>query len=201
MVLAIVFVFISVGSAFLLPLVPRTMIHVGLPVSLLYNVYLKRFIVFKNLFTGLANTGVILVGSLLTDNFLEPFAVFLAVLGFLFSYSYEIMLDIMDVAGDRVNSVETIPSRFGIEKAALISVSIGVATILVSPLPFIINLDHRLFHDPTFLVIAGISMIDRAGVLGRLQVDQSPENIRKLKKHMFRNLQISGLGYLIGILV
>lgn len=200
-VLAIAFIAISIGSAFLLPRVPRTLIHIGLPVSLLYNVYLKRFLVFKNLFTGLANTGVIMVGGLLVDNSLEPFAVYLAVLGFLFSYSYEIMLDIGDVAGDRVNGVETIPGRFGTDKAAFISVVLGAATIIISPLPFFINYDPRLFHDSIFLVVVFISMTHRARVLMRLRADQSPENITKLKRQMFRNLQISGLGYLMGLLV
>jgi len=94
------------------------MIFIGLPVSLTYNLYLKKYIVFKNLFTGLANIGVILIGALIVDSVIEPLAYYIALVGFFFSLSYEVMLDIADVQGDVAMGVETIASRFGGRKAA-----------------------------------------------------------------------------------
>lgn len=198
---AVIAIFASVILASRLPNEPRLLVLIGLPASLLYNVYLKRFILLKNLFTGLANSGVVLVGAAVSGNVFNPLVLYLAVLGFLFSFSYEVMLDMADTKGDALNGVRTFPNLLGVEKAKWISIIIGALTIFLNPLPYFINYDHRLFHDPVFLVIAVVSMTDRARVLTRLQADQSPENVRKLKKHMFRNLQISGLGYLIGILI
>ena len=107
--------------------IPGAMIIVGLPVSLAYNLYLKKRLVFKNLFTGLANVGVILLGTLVVDKVVEPLAVYLAVVVFFFSLSYEVMLDIADVQGDAAMGVETVASRFGGRKAAWLSILIGLA--------------------------------------------------------------------------
>ena len=191
---------LAIGFASILPSAPKTMILIGLPFTLGYNVFLKRFLLFKNLFTGLANSGIVLVSASITGMHIDPFVLFLTVFGFFFSLSYEIMLDIADVEGDNQNGVETIPVRFGVEKAVLISTFFGVITILMSPVPFFIDLDSRLLSNPVFLLIALGSIIDRSNILLGLQRDQSPETVLKLKTRLFRNLQVSGLGYLVGIL-
>lgn len=201
LVLAFICGVLAVGFSFLLPKDPRLMILVGLPFTLAYNVYLKRFIAFKNLFTGFANAGVVLVGAAVSGAHLDPLVLFLAVLGFLFSVSYEVMLDIADVEGDRKNGVETIPVRYGLERAVLVSVLVGVVTMVLSPLPFFIGIENRLRGDSLFLVLALVSVVDRARVLRGLTLDQSPNKVLELKGRLFRNLQVSGLVYLIGILV
>lgn len=193
-------ILVSVSFALLLPGTPRVLILAGLPLSLVYNIHLKRFLMFKNLFTGLANVGVILVGGLLVDNPIEPLVYYLALVGFFFSLSYEVMLDIADVKGDKANGVETIPGRFGVTNAAWFSVLIGLGAVFANPLPFFIQFDSRLFHDPLFLGLVLISVINRLMISRELIRDQSPSNVRRLKKRLFRNLQIGGIGYLIGFL-
>lgn len=201
--IASVFLFgvLAVGLAFQLPRVSKTMILVGLPFTLAYNIYLKRFLLFKNLFTGFANTGVVMVGASITGAHFDPIVVFLAVLGFFFSVSYESMLDIADVEGDISNGISTIPARFGVEKGVLFSVLIGGGTAIVSPIPFLIEFDARLLHDPVFLILILATIADRLRIMWMLWEDQSPGNVLRLKKKLFRNLQFSGLGYLIGILI
>ncbi len=180
--------------------IPRVMIMVGLPVSLAYNLYLKRYLVFKNLFTGLANVGVILVGALVLDNNVETLAWYLAFISFFFSISYEVMLDIADVKGDLAMGVQTIPGRFGTRKAAWLSVIIGIGAVFVNPLPFFIQVDPRLFRDYLFLGLVMLSVANRLLISRELLMDQSPENVWRLKKRLFRNLQMGGITYLIGFL-
>lgn len=198
---AIIFGILATSLAFLLPESSKILILIGLPFTLAYNIYLKRYLFLKNLFTGLANMGVVLVGASITRAHFSPLVVFLAVIGFLFSFCYEVMLDIADVEGDRVNCIETIPVRFGVKNAVRVSVLFGVATMLIGPLPFLINLDKRLFFDPLFLLLVFVSVVDRGKILWRLREDQRVENVMELKVRLFRNLQISGLCYLLGILV
>ena len=181
--------------------IPRAMILIGLPVSLAYNLHLKKYLMFKNLFTGLANVGVILLGALVTDTTIEPLAVYIAAVGFFFSLSYEVMLDIADVQGDAAMGVETIASRFGRRNAAWLSILIGVGAVFADPLPFFIQVDNRLFRDHLFLGLILIPVLNRLRISGALLRDQSPENIRNLKKGLFRNLQLGGICYLIGILL
>jgi geranylgeranylglycerol-phosphate geranylgeranyltransferase len=187
--------------AFQMRPIPGAMIMVGLPVSLAYNLYLKKRLIFKNLFTGLANVGVILLGALVTDNVVEPLAVYLAVVVFFFSLSYEVMLDIADVHGDAATGVETVASRFGGRKAAWLSILIGLGAVFADPLPFFIHVDSRLFQDYLFLILILIPVLNRLRISASLLRDHSPENIRYLKKGLFRNLQLGGLCYLIGILL
>ncbi len=180
--------------------IPRVMIMAGLPVSLAYNLYLKRYLAFKNLFTGLANVGVILVGALVLDNIVETLAWYLTFIGFFFSISYEVMLDIADVKGDLAMGVQTIPGRFGTRKAAWLSVIIGIGAVFVNPLPFFIQVDPRLFRDYLFLGLVMLSVANRLLISRELLIDQSPENVWRLKKRLFRNLQMGGITYLIGFL-
>lgn len=181
--------------------IPRAMILIGLPVSLAYNLHLKKHLVFKNLFTGLANVGVILLGALVTDTTIEPLAAYIAAVGFFFSISYEVMLDIADVPGDTAMGVETIAGRYGRRNAAWLSTIIGVGAVFAAPLPFFVNVDSRLFRDYLFLSLTLVPVVNRLRISGALLMDQSPENIRGLKRGLFRNLQLGGFCYLIGILL
>ena len=181
--------------------VPRLMIFIGLPVSLAYNLYLKKYIVFKNLFTGLANIGVILVGALIVDSVIEPLAYYIALVGFFFSLSYEVMLDIADAEGDRANGVETIPVRYGERNAAFLSILIGLGAVVADPLPFFLQLDSRLFRDYLFLALILVPVANRIWISRALIYDHSPENVLRLKRRLFRNLQLGGVCYLIGFLM
>jgi 4-hydroxybenzoate polyprenyltransferase len=180
--------------------IPRYIIMLGLPASLVYNIYLKKYLIFKNMFTGLANVGVILLGSLVVDNVVEPIAYYIAVIGFFFSISYEIMLDIADVEGDKAMAVDTVPVKFGKKNAAYFSIFIGIFSVLANTLPFFIKVDARLFRDYLFLSLIMIPIINRLLISKNLLHDQSAENIYLLKKKTFKNLQLGGLCYLIGFL-
>ena len=85
-------VFLSATLAYVLSLFlntyPRLLLIIGLPISLFYNIYLKRYLVFKNLFTSLANVGVIFMGALVLDTIIEPLAYFLAFISFFFSFFF-----------------------------------------------------------------------------------------------------------------
>ena len=192
---------LAVGLSMFLNPIPRFMVLAGLPVSLLYNVYLKRYLIFKNLFTGLANVGVILMGALIVDSVIEPLAYYIALVGFFFSISYEVMLDIGDIEGDRAMGVETIPVRFGRRNAALLSIVIGLGAVFADPLPFFVHVDSRLFGDYVFLVLILVPVVNRMLISRALLLDHSPENIRGLRKRLFRNLQLGGVCYLIGFLL
>jgi 4-hydroxybenzoate polyprenyltransferase len=198
--LAILSSIVALVLALQLNPIPRYMIMLGLPISLGYNLYLKKYLAFKNLFTGLANTGVILLGSLIVDNIIEPIAYYISAIGFFFSISYEVMLDIADVEGDKAMAINTLPIRFGKKNAAYLSIIIGVGSVLANTLPFFIQVDTRLYRDYLFLALIAIPILNRLLISRDLLRDQSSENIHQLKKKTFRNLQLGGLCYLIGFL-
>jgi len=191
----------ALALSLLLAPIPRALIIVGLPASLAYNLSLKRHLLLKNTFTGLANVGVALMGALTADAVLEPLAIYIAAIGFFFSLSYEAMLDIADAEGDRTQGVETLPNRFGPRKAAIFSILIGAGAIIADPLPFFVRVDPRLFGDYLFLALILFPVVNRLRISASLLRDQSRENIFHLKKRAFRNLQLGCLCYLVGFLV
>ena len=141
------------------------------------------------------------MGTLLTDTVIEPLAYYLAIIGFFFSLSYEVMIDIGDVEGDRTMGVETIPVRYGQRIAAWLSILIGLGAVFADPLPFFIRIDPRLFNDKIFLILILIPIYNRIRISKMLLNDYSSENIYVLKKKLFRNLQLGGICYLIGFLL
>lgn len=192
---------LALALSLLLNPLPRFMIFIGLPLSLAYNLGLKKHILLKNSFTGLANVGVVLMGALVSDALLEPLAIYIVVIGFFFSLSYEIMLDIADIEGDRTLGIETLPIRLGSRNAAWLSILIGAGAVLANSLPFFILVDPRLFGDHLFLALTLLLVVNRLRISRSLLDDRSPENIFHLKKRLFRNLQLGGLCYLIGFLL
>lgn len=192
---------LALALSLLLNPLPRFMIFIGLPLSLAYNLGLKKHILLKNSFTGLANVGVVLMGALVSDALLEPLAIYIVVIGFFFSLSYEIMLDIADIEGDRALGIETLPIRLGSRNAAWLSILIGAGAVLANSFPFFILVDPRLFGDHLFLALTLLLVVNRLRISRSLLDDRSPENIFHLKKRLFRNLQLGGLCYLIGFLL
>jgi 4-hydroxybenzoate polyprenyltransferase len=202
---ALITVVISTAVALILSLllnpVARLLILIGLPTSLFYNLFLKKYLFFKNAFVGLANVGIVLIGSLISDVVVEPLAIYIAVIGFFFSISYETMLDIADMEGDKEKGIDTLPNRFGVKKTVTLSLIFGFGAIIVDPLPFFIEIDSRLSGDYLFLLLILLPIINRLLISRSLIKDQSPENIFRLKKRIFRNLQLGCLCYLIGFLL
>ncbi len=80
-------------------------------------------------------------------------------------------------------------------------VSINRAQGFVNPLPFFIQVDPMLFRDYLSLGLIILSIVNRVLISRELLMDQSPENAWRLKKRVFRNLQMVGITYLIWVLV
>ena len=178
----------------------RRLVLVGLPISLFYNLGIKRILILKNASIAFANVGIILLGSIVSDTVLEPLTLYFAIIGFFVGLSYEVMLDIADVEGDRALGIETIPTRFGVNAAAWFSIILGIGGVIIDPLPFFIHVDPRLYGDYLFLFLILIPVISRIGISKSLFEDQSKENIFRLKKKVFRNIQLGCVCFLIGML-
>lgn len=191
---------LALGLTLFLNPTARLLVLVGLPVSLFYHVGVKRVFLLKNAFIGLTNVGIVLLGSLVSDAVVEPVAVYIASIGFFVGISYEIMLDIADVQGDRAHGIDTIPARFGVKTASWVSVILGLGAVVVDPLPYFVMVDPRLHGDALFLLLILVPVILRLSISISLYRDQSRENVLRLKKRAFRNLQLGCLCFLVGIL-
>lgn len=187
-------------SLFLRPMA-RFLILAGLPISLIYNLLLKKIFLIKNATVASVNVGIVLLGSIVVDGSLETMALYIAVVGFFVGLSYEIMLDIADVEGDGIKGIMSLPVKLGKKRAAWISILLGLGALVVDPLPFFVKIDTRLYRDPIFLLAMLIPIALRLDIIKSLYTDQSNNNIFSLKKKVFRNIQLGCACFLLGILV
>jgi len=166
-----------------------------------YSLGLKKKILIKNFLIAYSYSGTILFGSLVTDAILEPIIIYFAFMGFIVGLGSEIMFDIADVEGDKELGINTIPNKFGVKRAAKVSVILYSIIILMDPLPFFVLIDSRLYFDPLFLILILIPVISYVFLSISLLKNQTKENTLKLRKLIFVIMQVGVLAYLIGVLV
>jgi len=167
----------------------------------LYSLGLKRIFLFKNLLIAGSYSATILFGSLISDSFLEPITIYFAIMGFIVGLGSEIMFDIADIKGDKVQHVKTIPNKFGTKKAAILSIFTYFVIIVLDPLPFYVFIDSRFYFDYVFLSLICIPILGYIFLSISLFKNQTKENTVKLRKLIFLVMQIGTIAYLIGALV
>ena len=174
---------------------------ISVPIFYIYSMGLKKKVLIKNLLIAYSYAVTILFGSLVSDALLEPIIVYFAIMGFIVGLGSEIMFDIADVEGDKKLGINTIPNKFGLKIAAVISVILYCIIIVMDPLPFFIFIDSRLYFDLLFLILILIPVISYVFLSVSLLKNQSKENTLKLRKLIFVIMQIGTLAYLVGVLI
>lgn len=178
-----------------------SLVLVSLPLFFLYSLGMKRIIFVKNILVAYAFVATALLGSLVSDAILEPLIVYFASMAFIVGVGVEIMLDIGDVEGDKQLGIETLPTRFGTETAAQVSVVLYGVIMILDPLPFFVMIDPRLFLDYAFLSLILIPVASYFFMSKSLIKDQTKENVFRLKKRVSMTMQVGCMAYLIGVLL
>lgn len=174
---------------------------ISVSIFYIYSMGLKKKVLIKNILIAYSYAVTILFGSLVSDALLEPIIMYFAIMGFIVGLGSEIMFDIADVEGDKKLGINTIPNKFGLKFAAIISVILYSIIIVMDPLPFFILIDSRLYFDLIFLILILIPVISYVFLSISLLKNQSKENTLKLRKLIFVIMQIGTLSYLVGVLI
>jgi len=201
LITAILLLFIDLILVLFLNRVALVIALVSIPIFYIYSLGLKKKVLVKNVLIAYSYTGTIIFGSLLTDAILEPIIIYFALMGFIVGLGSEIMFDIADVEGDKKLGINTIPHKFGVKSAAIVSVVLYAIIIIMDPLPFFILIDSRLYFDPLFLMLILIPVISYVFLSISLLKNHTKENTLKLRKLIFVIMQVGVLSYLIGVLI
>lgn len=105
---------------------------------ILYSYILKRLIFIGNLIISFLCGLVFLYGGLSVGK-VTP-TIVPAVFSFLFHLGREILKDVEDIEGDRRSGVNTVPIQFGLRKAILLSTSIYLTLMALTPLPYLLGI-------------------------------------------------------------
>ena len=103
----------------------------------MYELYTKKFGIMGNITVAFISSIAFTFGGAAVGNPLATLP--LTILGFLIIFGREILMDIRDADGDKQLRL-TLPHQIGIKNASLICSVILLLAIVVSPLPYILNI-------------------------------------------------------------
>jgi geranylgeranylglycerol-phosphate geranylgeranyltransferase len=112
---------------------------------------------------------------------------------FLSNTGREITKGIVDVKGDKMQNVKTLAVRYGEKTAALVAAFFYISAVLLSPIPWLLNL-VTLWFVP-LVAITDFGLVASSFLLIR---DYSRENARKVKKTVLLWFIIGLLAFIVG---
>lgn len=135
-------------------------------------------------------------GSVAIVNEVELNVLIFASIAFLSNTGREITKGIVDIQGDRTQNVKTLAVRFGEKTAALSAVIFYVLAVLLSPIPWLLNLVSFWFVP--FVIITDFGLVVSSL---RLLGDYSRENARKIKNTILLWFIIGLLAFVAGAML
>lgn len=179
----------------------RGLVLLSLPLFYLYSAGLKRLPIVKNLVVAFAFAVTILFGAVVSDDLVEPLAAYFALMGFVVGLAFDVMLDLIDLEGDRAAGISTLPAVLGPGGAALFSTLLYALIMVLDPLPFFLMIDSRLHGDYVFLAAITVPVLSYLSVSRALLRDQAPGGVLGLRGRVVSTMQAGCVAYLLGVLL
>src|SRR2546425_4765730 len=129
----------------------------------------------------------------LAVNSIRPLLFIFSVVAFLANFAREIAKGIADVKGDSLRQVRTLAVVRGTKVAALASTGLFIIAVLLSFLPPFLETISWLYFPP--VIIADVGFLYSAY---RLVGNQTPENVRAVKRHVLLWMLLGLVGFLLG---
>jgi len=134
-------------------------------------------------------------GNYIVANTIEMNVLIFALMVFLPNTGREITKGIVDVKGDKMQNVKTLAVRFGEKNAAVAAAIFYLVAVLLSPIPWLLNLVSLWFIP--LVAITDLGLVASSLVLLK---DYSRENARKVKKTVLLWFIFALLAFVIGVL-
>ncbi len=164
----------------------------------LYNVKLKEFGIFGNMYIAFSMCTPFIFGSVVVANTITPQIAVLSIIAFLSGVAREIMKGIEDVEGDAIRGVKTVARVKGVEFASKLSASLFLIAVALSLVPFLSLERYRL--DLKYLIPVIVTDIMLIRISFELIGRHEPEDIRRYRKQTLVALTFGLVGFLIGAL-
>jgi len=132
-------------------------------------------------------------GSATTINTLSLNVMLSASMAFLSNTGREITKGIVDVQGDKTKNIQTLAVRYGEKTAAVAATLFYLSAVLLSPLPWLLNLVTIWFIP--LVAITDVGLVASSAMLLK---NYSRENAKKIKKLVLLWLLIALLAFIIG---
>jgi geranylgeranylglycerol-phosphate geranylgeranyltransferase len=193
--LAYAFILTAVGfiAAFLTNLLCLVIAIVAWIVFITYTTVGKRSGLPGNFLVSTCVAIPFLYGSAATLNTLSLNVSLFASMAFLSNTGREITKGIVDVQGDKTKNIQTLAVRFGEKTAAVAAALFYLLAVLLSPIPWLLNLVSVWFTP-----LVAITDVGLAASSAILLKDYSRENAKKIKKLVLLWFLIGLLAFIMG---
>ena len=129
----------------------------------------------------------------LAVNSIGPLLFIFSVVAFLANFAREVAKGIADMKGDSLRQVRTLAVVRGTKVAALASTGLFIIAVLLSFLPPLLESISWLYFPP--VIVADVGFLYSAY---RLVNNQSPENVRAVKRRVLLWMLLGLVGFLLG---
>jgi geranylgeranylglycerol-phosphate geranylgeranyltransferase len=163
-------------------------------VSVTYVTAGKRTGLVGNFLVSLCVTIPFIYGSLAVNAINSNVLIFASMV-FLSNTGREITKGIMDVEGDKVQNVRTLAVRYGEKMAAGVAAVSYLLAVILSPLPWLLNIVSLWFIP--FVAITDAGLVISSAMLLK---DYSRENARRVKKQVLAWFLIGLVAFMVGSL-
>ena len=164
-------------------------------VSVAYATVGKRTGLLGNFLVSACVSIPFIYGSLAVTNTIELNVLIFASMAFLSNTGREITKGIVDVQGDRTMNVQTLAVRYGEKNAAIAATIFYSLAVLLSPIPWLLNLVSFWF-----IPLVAITDFGLAASSFMLLKDYSRENARKIKRMVLLWFAIGLLAFIFGVI-
>jgi len=134
-------------------------------------------------------------GSIAVTNTVELNVLLFASMAFLSNTGREITKGIVDVQGDKIRNVQTLAVHYGERTAAVAATLFYVSAVLLSPLPWFLNL-----VSIWFLPLVAVTDFGLAAASFMLLNDYSRENARRVKQRVLACFLVGLIAFVVGSL-
>ena len=134
-------------------------------------------------------------GSYMVADAIELNVLIFTSMAFLSNTGREITKGIVDVKGDKIQNVKTLAVRYGERKAAIAATIFYLLAVLLTPIPWLLNLVSLWF-----IPLVAITDLGLAASSFMLLKDYSRENAKKVKKSVLLWFIVALLAFVIGAL-
>ncbi len=164
-------------------------------VSVAYATVGKRTGLLGNFLVSACVSIPFIYGSLAVTNTIELNVLIFASMAFLSNTGREITKGIVDVQGDRTMNVQTLAVRYGEKNAAIAATIFYSLAVLLSPIPWRLNLVSFWF-----IPLVAITDFGLTASSFMLLKDHSRENARKIKRMVLLWFAIGLLAFIFGVI-
>ncbi|MGB2868847.1 MAG: geranylgeranylglycerol-phosphate geranylgeranyltransferase [Bacteroidota bacterium] len=158
-----------------------------------YSAALKRTVFAGNLVVGLLTGMAFIYGAVAVGRFersLMP-----ATFAFLVNVGRELIKDVEDLEGDRKESAATLPVKYGVKPALVLTTVILVSLIAVTILAYILHLYNQWYLYLVFVIDAALVY-----VVGSMWRDWKPRNLSRLSLVLKLSMVVGLVAIFVGSL-